>query len=139
MRVIIAAKQTETGPSIEMTPIIDMVFLLLIFFLVATTYQQSEREIQIALPEAESGGPITTMLREIVVNVRGDGSLIVGGTTMTLDGLRTVIAEAVNVNPEQKVSVRGDRDVAYGDVARVLDVCKASGIDAPFLDTVPMN
>tara|TARA_E500000318_G_C3483361_1_gene181340 strand:+ start:188 stop:607 length:420 start_codon:yes stop_codon:yes gene_type:complete len=139
MRVIIAAKQTETGPSIEMTPIIDMVFLLLIFFLVATTYQQSEREIQIALPEAESGGPITTMLREIVINVRGDGSLIVGGTTMTLDGLRTVIAEAVDVNPEQKVSVRGDRDVAYGDVARVLDVCKASGIDAPFLDTVPMN
>ena len=137
--MIITAKERESGPSVEMTPIIDMVFLLLIFFLVATTYQQSEREIQIALPEAESGGPITAVLRESVINVGADGSLIVGGAAMSLEQLRAVIAEAVEVNPEQKVSVRGDRDVAYGDIARVLDVCKASGIDEPFLDTVPMN
>ena len=50
---------TDGGPTIELTPIIDMVFLLLIFFLVATTFHQSEREMQIALPTAASAGPIS--------------------------------------------------------------------------------
>ena len=137
--MIINAQKHEQGPAIEITPVIDMVFLLLIFFLVATTYQQSEREMQIALPEAESAGPISAVLREIVINVNADGSLVVGGAQTTLEGLRAIVVDAVERNPEQKVSVRGDRDTSYGVIARVLDVCKASGIGEPFLDTVPMN
>ncbi len=137
--MLIGKKQDEPGPSIEMTPIIDMVFLLLIFFLVATTYQQSERELAIALPEAEAAGPISTMLREIIINVDSQGAIIVGGQTMTLEELRTLVADAVRVNPDQKVSVRGDKDIAYGTIARVLDVCKAAGAQQPFLDTVPLG
>jgi biopolymer transport protein ExbD len=137
--VLIGRKQDEDGPAIEMTPIIDMVFLLLIFFLVATTYQQSERELAIALPEAEAAGPISTMLREIIINVDGQGSIIVGGQALTLEELRTLVADAVRVNPDQKVSVRGDKDITYGTIARVLDVCKAAGVQLPFLDTVPLG
>lgn len=137
--MLIGKKQDEPGPSIEMTPIIDMVFLLLIFFLVATTYQQSERELAIALPEAEAAGPISTMLREIIINIDSAGTIIVGGQTMTLEELRTLVADAVRVNPDQKVSVRGDKDLAYGTIARVLDVCKAAGVQQPFLDTVPLG
>ncbi|MEM1072690.1 MAG: biopolymer transporter ExbD [Planctomycetota bacterium] len=130
---------TDEAPSVELTPVIDMVFLLLIFFLVATTFQQSEREIQIALPEAEAAGPISASLREIIVNVTGEGEIIVAGTSFDLDSFRAMLADAVQNNPIQKVSVRGDRAVAYGTVARVLDVCKAVGIDEPFLDTVPIG
>ncbi len=137
--MILKWDQTERGPAIEMTPIIDIVFLLLIFFLVATTFQQEERELQIALPQAEAAGPISLSLREIVVNITGDGSLVVAGQNTDLDGLRSIVADAVSGNPDQKVTVRGDRDVPYGTVARVLDVCKASGVQEPFLDTVPMR
>jgi biopolymer transport protein ExbD len=59
--IINAQKQRAGQRSIELTPVIDMVFLLLIFFLVATTFQQSEREMQIALPEAEAAGPISAV------------------------------------------------------------------------------
>ncbi|MEQ8318339.1 MAG: biopolymer transporter ExbD [Phycisphaerales bacterium] len=137
--MLIGKKQDDAGPSIEMTPIIDMVFLLLIFFLVATTFQQSERELAIALPEAEAAGPISTMLREIIINIDAQGQIIVGGQTLTLEELRTLVADAVRVNPEQKVSVRGDKDIDYGRIARVLDVCKAAGVQQPFLDTVPLG
>ncbi|OAB61104.1 hypothetical protein AY599_14200 [Leptolyngbya valderiana BDU 20041] len=137
--MLIGKKQDEAGPTIEMTPIIDMVFLLLIFFLVATTYQQSERELAIALPEAEAAGPITTMLREIIINVDATGQIIVGGQTLELEELRSLVADAVRVNPDQKVSVRGDKDISYGAIARVLDVCKAAGVQQPFLDTVPLG
>lgn len=137
--MLIGKKQDDAGPNIEMTPIIDMVFLLLIFFLVATTYQQSERELAIALPEAEAAAPISTMLREIIINVDAQGQIIVSGQPLELEELRTLVADAVRINPDQKVSVRGDKDIAYGAIARVLDVCKAAGAQQPFLDTVPLR
>ena len=133
---MIQMDETESTPTIELAPIIDMVFLLLIFFLVATTFHQSEREMQIALPTATSSGPISTALREIVVNVDVDGAIIVSGTTMSPDDLRTLISDAVATNPEQKVTLRGDRNTAYANVVRVLDVCKGAGVQEPYLDTV---
>lgn len=127
------------GVAIELTPIIDMVFLLLIFFLVATTFQQTEREMQIALPEAESGGPITMALRELVINVTSQGTFIVGGSEIALENLRTMVTEAVAANPDQKVTVRGDQAASYAAVAQALDICKAAGIAEPYLDTVPIR
>jgi len=122
--------------AIELTPMIDCVFLLLIFFLVATTFHQSEREMQIALPEAEAGAPISLSLREIVINVDASGALIVGGRETTPEELREIVEQAVSANPEQKVTVRGDRTTPYANVVRALDVCKSAGIQEPFLDTV---
>ncbi len=127
------------APRLEMTPIIDMVFLLLIFFLVATTFHQTEREMQIALPEAASGGPISVALRELVVNVASDGAIIVAGQQIGEDELRTLVSEAVAGNPDQKVTIRGDRSASYSAVARVLDICKGSGVQEPYLDTVPIG
>lgn len=134
--MLIRALKEDAGPSIELTPLIDMVFLLLIFFLVATTFQQEEREMQIALPFAQASGPLSTMLREIVINVDEEGGIFVGGRRMELADLRGLIGEAVKGNPDQKVSVRGDRATAYSNVVRVLDICKAGGIQEPYLDTV---
>ncbi len=134
--MLIAAEDNRPPVSIELTPLIDMVFLLLIFFLVATTFQQEEREMQIALPFASSSAPISTMLRELVINVDQDGTMIVSGRTIDDEGLRQIITDAVATNPEQKVTVRGDRATAYAHIVRVLDVCKAGGIQEPYLDTV---
>ena len=124
------------GASIELTPIIDMVFLLLIFFLVATTFHQTEREMQVALPQAAFAGPISTSLREIIINVDTDGNIIVSGRTISPQDLQVLIEEAVAGNPQQKVTVRGDHRTAYANVVRVLDICKGSGIQEPYLDTV---
>ena len=134
--MLIKARDPKEGVSIEMTPMIDMVFLLLIFFLVATTFHQAEREMQIALPEASAAGPISAALREIIVNVDDAGGIFVGGRRIEPDALRDMIAEAVKANPEQKVTVRGDRNTAYANVVRVLDICKGNGIQVPYLDTV---
>jgi biopolymer transport protein ExbD len=122
--------------TIELAPIIDMVFLLLIFFLVATTFHQTEREMQIALPVATAAGPISSTMREIVINVDEAGEVIVGGRRMADEDLRGLIDAAVAANPEQKVTVRGDRRTTYANVVRVLDVCKGAGVQEPYLDTV---
>ena len=137
--MLIKATNVESPVSIELTPVIDMVFLLLIFFLVATTFHQTEREMQIALPEASSAGPISMALREIVVNVDAEGAIIVAGQRRSPEDLRAIITEAVRANPEQKVTVRGDKTAAYGMVATVLDICKGAGVQEPYLDTVPVR
>jgi biopolymer transport protein ExbD len=134
---MIRIKEARSLPStIDLTPIIDMVFLLLIFFLVATTFQQTEREMQITLPAAASAGPISTALREIIINVDAEGKIIVSGSVMSPEDLRALIERAVTINPEQKVSVRGDKVTAYANVVTVLDICKGAGVQEPFLDTV---
>jgi biopolymer transport protein ExbD len=134
--MLLKPNKADAPGALELTPMIDMVFLLLIFFLVATTFHQEEREINIALPVAQAAGPISSALREVIINVDEQGEVIVSGSRMQLDDLRSLISEAVQVNPDQKVTVRGDRRTAYDNVVRVLDVCKASGIQEPFLDTV---
>jgi len=136
---MIQSPETDNGVAIELAPIIDMVFLLLIFFLVATTFHQTEREMQIALPVSASSGPISTALREIVINVDAEGRIIVNGRTIEPDALRSLIGEAVAINRDQKVTVRGDRTTAYANIALVLDICKGNGIQEPYLDTVPLG
>lgn len=134
--MLLEADNELRGPTLEMTPLIDMVFLLLVFFLVATTFYQAEREMRIALPFAKAAGPISTMLREFIVNVNRDGDIIVAGRTLAEPELKAMIADAVAANPDQKVTVRGDRGTSYGNVVRVLDICKSGGIQEPYLDTV---
>ncbi len=134
--MIRSSDEDRNSVTLEMTPLIDMVFLLLIFFLVATTFHQTEREMQIALPHAAYAGPISTALREIIINVDAEGNIIVNGRTIAPEELRVLIEEAVAANPDQKVTVRGDRETAYANVVRVLDICKGGGIQEPYLDTV---
>ncbi len=134
--MLLKPQRAESQLSIEMTPMIDMVFLLLIFFLVATSFHQEEREMQIALPVAQSGGPISVALRELVINVDEQGRIIVSGREISAEDLHGIVVDALAANPEQKVTIRGDRSVAYEAVVRVLDICKTSGLQEPYLDTV---
>ena len=133
---MIRADEPDDNPAIELTPIIDMVFLLLIFFLVATTFQRAELEMSIALPETQSGGPITRALREIVVNITDNGTIVVSGAQVSPVDLESMIRTAIDVNPDQKVTVRGDRAVLYDSVIQVLDICRRAGIQEPYLDTI---
>lgn len=134
--MFIKPAESDSTLAIELTPLIDMVFLLLIFFLVATTFNKNEHEMKIALPFASSAGPISATLRELTVNVGRDGAITVAGRHMEPEDLQAIIAEAVTANPDQKVTVRGDRETAYANIVRVLDVCKLGGIQEPYLDTV---
>lgn len=135
--MILKSETGELSTLIDLTPVIDMVFMLLVFFLVATTIQQSEREMKIALPQTAASGPISAALKEIVVNIDERGAAFVGGQSVSDEALFAMIKSAATANSEQKVCVRGDRSTAYANVARVLDLCKGAGVAEPFLETIP--
>lgn len=123
---------------LDFVPMADVLFNLLVFFLLATTIAQVERQMAVALPFASSSAPISHAAREIIVNVDATGTITVAGRTLSPDQLRELVAAAVTANPDQKVSVRGDRSTAYANIAAALDACKAAGVSAPFLDTLPL-
>lgn len=137
--MLIKHAETESHSHVDFVPMVDVLFNLLIFFLLATSMTQAEREMQIALPTATAGGPISATLREFVINVDSAGRAIVSGKALDDEALRTLVADAVKANPSQKVNVRGDRATAYANVARVLGIVKDAGIAEPYLETVPTD
>lgn len=134
---MIRAAEPESAGGIDLTPIVDVVFLLLVFFLVATTFREAERELDVELPAAASAAPLSAALREVIVNVDAEGRMIVAGRETTPDALVALVRDAVAVNPDRRVVVRGDRRAAYDAVMRALDACRTGGATRPFLDAAP--
>ncbi len=112
---------------INMTPMIDCVFLLLIFFLAATTFASEEVELDLRLPQAKSG-QAGKGDKPMVVNLLADSSIRVDGRAVTLEALKQKLAAAGQRNPEQTVLVRGDEKAQFGIGVQVLDLCRIAKI-----------
>jgi biopolymer transport protein ExbD len=117
----------DDGIGIDLTPMLDVVFLLLIFFLAATTFAREEVELDLRLPEAKSGQPGTPG-RQLVVNVFADGRLSVEGRQVTMEALRQKLVAAKARDREQAVLVRGDQAAQFGVGLQVLDACRLAKI-----------
>lgn len=111
---------------INASPLIDILFILIIFFLVTASFSQEERDISVNLPETDT--TLSSAARVLVVNVREDGSTYLGDKLITLQSLEAALLEAVRTNPDQKVLIRGDREALHGHVAGALAIAKRAGI-----------
>ena len=110
----------DAGP--DLTPVIDVVFLLLIFFLVATEYHQEERELDVVLPEVTQAQPLA-MTKELIVNITKTGVFKVAGRDYNEQQLYQIIREAKENNPEMTALIRGDGESALRHAVRVMGMC----------------
>jgi biopolymer transport protein ExbD len=122
---------------VNMTPMIDMVFLLIIFFLTATTFTRKEREHEVELPSSRvAGSPSKAVEKNLIVNVLKDGEIVVGEKRYSEKELERLVAERRQLaGPGFKVKVRGDRRAPYGLVTPVFQAVKRAGVARPMLDT----
>ena len=118
--------QELEGPNL--TPVIDVVFLLLIFFLVATRYDQEERELDITLPEVTQAQPLS-MTPELVINVTKDGRFRIVRREYSEPQLQALINESKRNNPHQSVLIRGDGESALKHAVRVMGMCNRADMD----------
>lgn len=122
-------KRSSVASTLSLTPLIDVVFLLLIFFLVTSEFEDEERRLDIVLPSATSAVPMTAKPREVVIDVDDEGTVYVGGKPTSLADLQTVLEAAVENNPtNQTVVIRADRSATFQPVVSVMDVCNKTGI-----------
>ena len=121
--------EKTSGPAVKMTPLIDIMFTLIIFFLATATFQEEERDIAINVPSNTSGTTLSNEPKVIVINVKKDGSYKIGDTAMNLDQIKIKLVEAVRKDPGQKVLIRGDRNALHGDVAAAVAAAKGAGVN----------
>lgn len=127
--MIIKAKVQSLGSSVELTPLIDMVFLLLIFFLVATTFIQDELERQLQLARAAPEiQPLSALPDALMINILRDGKLKVGGKDCTRERLAELLSRTVHNDPNKKVVIRADEDSRMKYFAVVTGLCRRAGI-----------
>ena len=116
------------GKGLEMTPMIDIVFLLMIFFLVASKLDEADRAIDVVLPQAAAAKPLTTRPREFVINIDRTGNYFAGARPVRLEELKDLLVQTAADNPaRQTVIVRAE--VAHKFVVAAMDACVQAGID----------
>lgn len=114
-------------PELNLTSMIDVVFLLLIFFMVGTKFAEMEKTVAIDLPKVPAAQSLTASAGHCVVHVHQDGSIGMDQRTLTLPELRQEISIRAQQSPGLKVVVRGDRNGAFQHVASVLTACREAG------------
>ncbi|MBP7951762.1 MAG: biopolymer transporter ExbD [Verrucomicrobiales bacterium] len=121
-------QQMEDSPVDYLVPLMDVLFILITFFVIAFSMSRMETEVNISVPASESTQQQLQDVGQIVVNVRAGGTLVVNQQVLTepqlLDRVRTI----ATVNAKQAIVVRGDENAAYKHIFRVLDNCRKAGL-----------
>ncbi len=120
--------QHDEQLSLDLTPMIDVVFLLIIFFMVATSFSEMERDIELELPEVASAAAMTSAPKQRVVSVQAEGQIRLDGDEVSLTELTQRLSAAHSEYPELSVVIRGDGACAFQHVAASLAACKEAHI-----------
>ncbi len=121
-------RQRTRGPRLEMLPLIDVVFLLLVVFIYSMITMVRSYVIPVELPSLTSG-ETRDLPSVLVVSLEADGRLLVGGEEAALEGVKDRVATLREVNPELEVLVNADAAAPHGEVVRVFDRIRAAGQD----------
>ena len=135
---MIQMEQEKEDLQLNMAPMIDMIFLLIIFFLTATTFTEREREQDVLLPSNRNPGSLSrNMDNNIIINVMQDGAIFVLGEQISAEQLVGMLrqrkAELEKKKVKLKVQIRPDKRVIYGGVAAALEAAERAGIAKPHL------
>lgn len=137
-------RREEEHVEIQMAPLIDIVFLLLIFFLLTTTVQKPEKpgekpplELPLELPHSAAAIESPQQEELLILGIDKEGNKFVGREPMTTALLHQRVREAARQNPRQRVRIDADRAAKYEDVVEVIELCQFEGLRNIGLHTAP--
>ncbi len=107
---------------------VDIVFLLLIFFLVTWNFARQETELDVKVPTAKEGKESRRAVGEVIINVKSDGTILMNRRVMTGEELGKTLKKISELYPDQAVILRGDESADYRHIVAVLDICRAANI-----------
>ena len=110
----------------EMTPLIDAVFLLLIFFMVTTVFKNPV-ELKLSLPDANF--PMQLEKKQLVVEVDAEGSLAINGQSVSFDSFEAYLAQEKHKTGNNTVLIRGDVATRHGDILKLMKMARAQQIE----------
>ena len=116
------------APTLAMTSMLDVIFLLLCFFVTVSVFSQWETEISIKLPSAKTAEQPERLPGEIIINLSNTGFIKVNGKVLDLDELQARLARIAKFYPGQPVIIRADRDVKYEMLVELIDTCRSANV-----------
>ena len=116
------------APQLALTSMLDVIFLLLCFFVTVSVFSQWESEITIKLPSASTAEEPDRLPGEIIVNLDKGGKVTVNGKALELKDLEARLAKVAKFYPDQAVIIRADKDVRYELLVGVIDTCRAANV-----------
>lgn len=121
---------TQQAPPVgfQLAPMIDIIFLLLAFFIVTYQMTDNEKVMEISLPAASEGKAKQRDNLEKVINIHSDGRIVIDQQPYTLDELQVKMGNLVRVNKGQPIRVRGDEKTEYRHIVDVINRCSKAGI-----------
>ena len=124
-------KRPETQTAVNATPLIDVVLCMIVFFLIVGQLAEGQR-LAMDLPEAQTGESERPRESYVINLVRDaasdDPMLVVGGDTLTLDGIESSLRERAERTPDIAVEIRAPGDAPYGWIERAMDACAKAGV-----------
>lgn len=119
---------TEEDIQINMTPMIDMVFLLLIFFLAAASFAKNERQVNIQLPTSAGSKALSQPSKQLVINIMQDGAIDVASKQYDRAQFSAFLAERLRDDPQGEILIRADGGSRHRDFAEVVRLCRDLGV-----------
>lgn len=121
--------QADELPFVNMTPMVDVVLCLLVFFMAATRlYDWEENEFTVNVPQVAEASPLSAAPDDLVLTIVRPGVVAMGESTYELPALTDVLRKSRTLFEDQGVVIRGDATLNYQDLADVLSACDAAGI-----------
>lgn len=114
----------------QLAPLIDIVFLLLVFFVVTTALQQIERQMAIDLPEAKEGTAPPRQRPPYYINIAQDGTLLISNRTLSYDELAMWLQDLTDAyaGSPPPIIIRSDKETPFKYFVKVMDACTAADV-----------
>lgn len=130
--------RVRTAPTLPLAAMVDILFLLLVFFLTAAAFREQDRVIEVVLPGTETDLRVEPAT-PIVITVDAEGRTFIGDRSYTLDELTNKLAVRASQYPDEWIDIRGDAKATHGRIVRVLDMITATGLHNVRMHTRPID
>lgn len=120
-------KEAEEDYSLQLTPLVDVIFLLLIFFMVSTAFIDFTRRLDIQLPEAKAA-QVVEKVKSFVIEMGVDKKIHLNGKLVTMESLETQIKSEMKTAARGSAIIKADKRLPYGNVVKVLGIVKDAKI-----------
>lgn len=115
-------------PAINLTPMLDIVFNLIIFFMVGTRFVDAEKKVDVKVPQVKHAENMSAVPDKRLVNVYQGGGISLDGRDLSLEELVSQLGSDRRQNPEMAITIRGDAKSDFQHVAAVLAACSSAGV-----------
>lgn len=122
----------------QIAPMVDILLVLLVFFIVTWNFALTENELDVKVPTAAAAKEQQPVANQTVLNVRKDGTVVMNRVPLTLEKLRQKLQTLSELYPDYAIILRADEQLSYKDLMAVMDVCRQANIwNVAFATAVP--